>query len=89
MSMYGHSGRLMEIWGQGEHWKGVKVEVDINTVPGLVAAIGNHGGMLNKVEVYDKNGNKYKFISVYPAEPLDETDTDAENIICLDIERAD
>ena len=64
-------------------------EVDINTVPGLIAAIGNHAGMLNRIEVFDKNGNKYKFVAVYPAEQLDDDDTEADNIICLDIERAD
>jgi hypothetical protein len=67
----------------------IVTEVDINTVPGLIAAIDNHGGMLNKIEVFDKNGNKMKFISVYPAEKLDDNDDDYENIICLDVERVD
>ena len=27
--MYGHAGRLMAIWGTGEHWTGKKVEPEI------------------------------------------------------------
>ena len=49
-------------------------KVDLNTVTGLLAAIGNHGGMLGKLEFYDeKTGKRYIASAVYAHEEDEDT----------------
>lgn len=64
-------------------------EVDLNTVPGLLEAIGNHGGLQNKIEIWDTSGIRYKITAVYPPVSSDYVNADdvPEDLICLDIER--
>lgn len=63
-------------------------EVDLNTVPGLLDAIGNHGGLQNRIEIWDANkGIKYKIVAVYPPAESDYAEDVPEDLICLDIER--
>jgi hypothetical protein len=64
-------------------------EVDLNTVPGLLDAIGNHGGLQNRIEIWDTSGFRYKITSVYLPASSDYINADdvPEDLICFDVEK--